>query len=89
MDEVQFPIDGCLDLHMFSPKDAASVLEEYIRACIEQELYEVRVVHGKGKGVLRRIVHSLLDKHPLVLDYRLDAGPSGWGATIARLKAPS
>jgi DNA-nicking Smr family endonuclease len=83
---VPIPIDGTLDLHAFSPKDAASVVEEYIRACLEQSIHEVRIIHGKGKGAIRRTVHSLLERHPNVLDYRLDSGPSGWGATVVRLK---
>ena len=86
MEEVHLPIDGVLDLHMFSPKDAASVVDEYLRACFEKGIYEVRIIHGKGKGVLRRTVHTLLEKHPLVLDFKLDAGPSSWGATLVFLK---
>ena len=86
MNEVQIPIDGLLDLHMFAPKDANSVVDEYLRACIEKGIYEVRIIHGKGKGVLRRTVHSLLAKHPLVLDFKLDSGPSGWGSSIVHLK---
>ncbi len=83
---VQIPIDGVIDLHTFSPKDAADVVGEYIYACAEKGIYEVRIIHGKGKGVLRRIVHSLLEKHQLVADFALDQGDSGWGATIAYLK---
>ena len=83
---VQIPINGVLDLHMFLPNEAASVVDEYLSACIEKGIYEVRIIHGKGKGVLRRTVHALLEKHPLVLDFRLDAGPSAWGATMVRLK---
>jgi DNA-nicking Smr family endonuclease len=83
---VRIPIDGVLDLHMFSPRDAASVVEEYLRACVEEGILEVRIVHGKGKGALRRTVHALLDRHPRVLSYGLDAGPSGWGATLVVLK---
>lgn len=83
---IEVPIDGVIDLHTFSPKDAADVVEEYIYACAEKEIYEVRIIHGKGKGVLRRIVHSLLERHPLVNNYSLDSGFSGWGATIAFLK---
>jgi DNA-nicking Smr family endonuclease len=83
---VEIPIDGVLDLHMFAPKEAASVVEEYLRACLDKGIYDVRIVHGKGKGVLRRIVHSLLDRHPRVAEYRLDSGASGWGATVVRLK---
>ena len=66
--------------------DAADVVEEYIYACVEKQIYEVRIIHGKGKGVLRRVVHSILEKHPLVADFSLDSGASGWGATIAYLK---
>ena len=83
---VHLPIDGVLDLHMFLPNEAASVVDEYLRACVEKGIYEVRIIHGKGKGVLRRMVHALLERHNLVLDFRLDTGPSAWGATIVRLK---
>jgi DNA-nicking Smr family endonuclease len=83
---VRIPIDGALDLHAFSPKDAASVVDEYLRACIEERIYEVRIIHGKGRGTLRRTVHSLLEKHPDVLKFNLDSGPSGWGATVVYLK---
>ena len=79
-------VDGVLDLHMFSPKDAVSVVNEYLNVCREKGIYEVRIIHGKGKGVLRETVHALLKKHPLILDFRLDSGPSSWGATIAHLK---
>ena len=83
---VRIPIDGVLDLHAFSPKDAASVVDEYLRACIEERIYEARVIHGKGRGDLRRTVHSLLEKHPDVLKFNLDSGHSGWGATVVYLK---
>ena len=83
---VRIPIDGVLDLHAFSPKDAASVVDEYLRACLEERIYEVRIIHGKGRGNLRRTVHSLLEKHPDVLKFNLDSGPSGWGATVVYLK---
>ena len=86
---IHIPIDGVLDLHMFAPADAASVVDEYIRACLEKGIYEVRIVHGKGKGVLRRTVHALLKKHPQVTDFHLDSGLSGWGASIALLKRDS
>jgi DNA-nicking Smr family endonuclease len=71
---------------MFAPHDAASVVDEYLKACWEQGVFEVRIVHGKGKGALRRTVHALLEKHPLVVEYKLDSGPSSWGATIAHLR---
>ena len=86
---IHIPIDGILDLHMFSPKEAASVVDEYLRACIEKGIYDVKIIHGKGKGILRRTVHAILAKHPLVLDFNLDTGPSQWGASTVRLKKDS
>ncbi len=83
---VSIPIDGVLDLHTFSPRDAASVVEAYVWACVEKGLGEVRIIHGKGQGVLRRITQAALQRHPAVVDYRLDSGSSGWGATVAVLK---
>jgi DNA-nicking Smr family endonuclease len=83
---VQIPIDGSLDLHMFRPKDTVDVVEEYLKACLEKGIHEVRIIHGKGKGVLRRQVHTFLERHPHVESFVLDSGSSGWGATIVRLK---
>ena len=85
-DEIEYPVDGVLDLHMFAPKDAASVVDEYLNVCHEKVIHEVKIIHGKGKGALRKTVHALLEKHPLILDFTLDSGPSSWGATIARLR---
>ena len=87
MDVVEYPIDGTLDLHMFAPKDVNSVVEEYLAECIARGIFEVKIVHGKGKGVLRRTVHAMLERHPLVQDFKLDSGPSSWGATLVRLKS--
>jgi len=86
IEPVRIPIDGVLDLHLFRPEEATSVVEEYLRECLKQGISEVRIIHGKGRGVLRRTVHSLLKRHPSVLDCRLDSGPSSWGATIVNLK---
>jgi DNA-nicking Smr family endonuclease len=85
-DPVKIPVDGSLDLHAFAPRDAVSVVNEYIWACLEKGIHDVRIIHGKGKGVIKRTVHTLLEKHPRVSAFRLDSGPSGWGATIVRLK---
>ena len=89
MDEeevIEQPVDGILDLHTFQPKEAASVVDEYLRVCREKGILEVKVIHGKGRGVLLRTVHALLEKHPLVLNFTLDTEWSGWGATIVFLK---
>ncbi len=87
-DVIHIPIDGVLDLHAFNPKEVSSVVNEYLRACLEQGIYEVRIIHGKGKGVLRRTVHAVLEEHPAVYEFKLDSGPSSWGATIVHIAPP-
>jgi DNA-nicking Smr family endonuclease len=81
------PIGAELDLHTFLPRDCADVVEEYVRAAAEAGLTTVRVIHGKGVGTLRRIVHSVLEQHPDVASFALGDLPSGsWGATIVELR---
>jgi len=87
MDPIYFPIEDVLDLHTFLPKEVPDLLDDYFEACVEQGLLSVRIVHGKGKGILKARVESILSKHPLVADYGPappDAG--GWGATVVSLK---
>ncbi len=88
MEEEEFvlPIDGVLDLHTFRPEEAASAGDEYLRACHEKGILEVKVIHGKGKGMLRRTVQAVLLRHPLVQSFSLDPGSSGWGATVVSLR---
>ena len=75
-----------LDLHTFQPRDCADLVDEYVNAARDAGFTTVRVIHGKGKGTLRRIVHSVLDKHPGVQSYRLADQRSGsWGATLVEL----
>jgi DNA-nicking Smr family endonuclease len=86
MNSVEYPIDGVLDLHTFHPKEIKDLVPEYIRACLENDIYQVRIIHGKGKGVLRRIVHSILDNLPEVEAYWQEGSAGSWGATVVRLK---
>ena len=75
-----------LDLHTFLPRECADVVEEYVRAAAEEGLTRVRIIHGKGTGTLRRVVHSVLESHPNVTSFSLGDERSGsWGATIAVL----
>lgn len=81
------PIEGELDLHTFRPQDVKVVVTEYLAACRERGILEVRIVHGKGMGVLRQTVHALLTKHPDVIRYNLATEPfGGWGATMVHLR---
>jgi len=84
---VRVPIEDALDLHPFAPRDVASVVEEYLASAREHGFREVRLIHGRGIGVQRSIVHAALSRHPLVQGFT-GAPPErgGWGATIVRLR---
>lgn len=85
--EHHIEINGVLDLHAFQPSDLSTLIDEYIHACLEKEIYEVRFIHGKGVGNIRRSVHSLLERNSHVTGYQLaNESGGGWGATIANLK---
>lgn len=84
-DEPWIPTEE-LDLHTFQPRECADVVEEYVRAAREAGLETVRIIHGKGTGTLRRIVHAVLERHPDVRAFRLaDARAGSWGATLVEL----
>jgi DNA-nicking Smr family endonuclease len=84
---IAIPIDGILDLHTFLPKEIGALIPAYLESCRELEILEVRIIHGKGRGVLRRTVHSLLGRLDLVASFR-PAGEEegGWGTTLVALK---
>jgi DNA-nicking Smr family endonuclease len=79
------PIESELDLHAFAPADIPSVVAEYVNAAHEVGLREVRLVHGRGRGVQRGIVQAALERHPLVTEFWDDAS-SHLGATWCRLR---
>ena len=84
---VSIPIEDWIDLHTFLPKEIPSLLEEYLSECQKKGFTEVRIIHGKGKGVQRKIVQSFLEKSPLVESFESAPPEVGsWGATIAYLK---
>ena len=84
MDPVRVPIEPEIDLHAFAPRDIPSLVEEYIEAAAAAGFREVRLVHGRGRGVQRGIVQAALDRHPRVIEFRDDTA-SHLGATIAVL----
>lgn len=87
---VTIALSDSIDLHPFQPRDIASVVEEYLEQCMRSGLTEVRLIHGKGKGIQRNIVRSLLSKHPAVRSFRDAPTEAGsWGSTIVVLEQPS
>ncbi len=87
---IEMPISSELDLHTFRPKEVKQLLPDYFEACLEKGIFQVRVIHGKGTGALRELVHAQLKKLPMVESFELGDQTSGsWGATRVRLKSPS
>jgi DNA-nicking Smr family endonuclease len=83
-DPLRLPVEGTIDLHPFAPADVRSVVEEYVNEAHAAGLREVRLIHGRGRGVQRGMVQAVLERHPLVAEF-WDADDSHLGATVARL----
>jgi len=83
----RIPIEDRLDLHAFSPAEIRDLVEEYLSLAVTAGFRQVRIIHGRGSGVQRRVVRSILSRHPGVEVYG-DAPPEGggWGATVVRLR---
>lgn len=80
------PIEDAIDLHGFAPRDVPSVVESYLEAAAAKGYREVRLIHGRGKGVQRKRVRELLAGHPLVESFGDAPGQrGGWGATLVQL----
>lgn len=84
-DPVRIPIEDAIDLHSFAPRDVISVVDEYLRAAGAAGFTQVRLIHGRGKGVQRADIQRLLRDHALVEQY-WDAPESHLGATLVRLR---
>jgi len=88
-DPVEMPIDGVLDLHMFKPKETRELVPEYLELCRERGILSVRIIHGKGIGVQRELVHGILSKLPGVVQYGHPNDGGSWGATVVELAPTS
>ncbi|MCI0607101.1 Smr/MutS family protein [bacterium] len=80
----EIPITDVLDLHPFAPRDVKTVVEEYLFQCVEKGFRFVRIIHGKGIGVQREMVRSILAKSDYVESF--EEGPN-WGSTAVILTA--
>ena len=79
----EVPIEDTIDLHTFQPNEVRMVVEEYLYQALERGFDQVRIIHGKGIGVQREIVRSILEKHPDVLEFH---DIPDRGSTVARLR---
>ncbi|HBI14482.1 MAG TPA: DNA mismatch repair protein MutS [Desulfobulbaceae bacterium] len=86
-DPIPLPIDGNLDLHAFRPADIELLVPDYLDECRKAGIFQVRIIHGKGTGTLRRTVHAILNRLDFVAAYRLAGEDAGsWGATLVSLR---
>jgi DNA-nicking Smr family endonuclease len=84
---IELPIDGVLDLHTFHPREVKDLVPDYLAECRARGILDVRIIHGKGTGSLRKSVHAILSRLPEVAAFGLameDGG--GWGATLVTLQ---
>ena len=85
---VRIPASDTLDLHNFHPSELKSLVHEYLQDCFLNEIFEGRIIHGKGIGTNRDIVHAILKSHPKIVSYSLGTNNSGgWGSTSFRLSS--
>ena len=91
---VALPIDGTLDLHTFAPREIKALVPDYLAACRERGILQVRIIHGKGTGALRRTVHALLARLEEVAAFRQrtagmdpDAFATAWKELLTKVQA--
>ena len=85
---IVLPVDGTLDLHSFRPGEIKDLVPEYLRECRKKNILQVRIIHGKGTGTLRRTVHAILARLDWVKSFRTAGEDAGsWGATLVVLQA--
>jgi len=86
-DAVELEITDVLDLHTFPPREVPDLVRDYLDAAYDKGYRELRIIHGRGKGVQRRTVRTLLERDPRVVDFRDAPGEGGgWGVTIVTMK---
>lgn len=83
---VVIELGDTLDLHHFRPSEVKDLVPDFLDDAAAKGYLEVRIIHGKGTGTLRRTVHALLERHPRVASFRTPDDRSAWGATIVVIK---
>ncbi len=85
---IAIEINGILDLHPFSPKDLKTLIPDYLDECRKKGILEIKIIHGKGIGNIRRSVHAMLERNSMVADFhQADLASGSWGATVVHLKS--
>jgi DNA-nicking Smr family endonuclease len=86
-DLIDLPVNGILDLHTFRPDEVKAIIPEYLSICRDKGIFQIRIIHGKGSGTMRRTVQIILQRIPEVMAFQ-PAGEEagGWGATLVTLK---
>ena len=86
-DPVVLEITDVFDLHAVQPREVKAVVQEYLQQAYEKGFRSVRIIHGKGIGVQREMVRSILERTPFVFDWTdAPSEAGGWGATVVRFK---
>ena len=86
MKPMVIPIEDVIDLHLFRPAEIPDLLDTYFQECLRAGILSIRVIHGKGRGILKKGVLAFLEKHPLVVSFTAaPAEAGGWGATLVTL----
>lgn len=86
MKPVTIDITDTLDLHTFVPKEIPDLIDNYLSVCAQKGIYAVRIIHGKGAGILKARVRRILARHSLVNQFKdAPAENGGWGATLVTL----
>ena len=85
---IRLEIGDVLDLHSFRPRDVADLVRDYLDEATGRGFSRVRIIHGRGTGVQREIVRSILARDPRVVAFGDAPGQAGgWGATLVELRA--
>ncbi|MEM7051988.1 MAG: Smr/MutS family protein [Acidobacteriota bacterium] len=87
LEPIELAITDVLDLHSFPPREVPNLVRDYLDAAYDQGLRELRLIHGRGMGVQRRTVRTLLERDPRVIEFGdAPAEAGGWGATWVRMQ---
>jgi dsDNA-specific endonuclease/ATPase MutS2 len=84
---IRIPVTDTFDLHTVAPREVKAVVENYLEEAYRMGFRALRIIHGRGIGVQREMVRSILSKTPFVASFSDAPGEAGgWGSTLVTLK---